>query len=132
MPHWVYHLKKLKIAVGVAWQFYALMTGRWNNYQTSRIALNVYGSKLQLKIQFSMLLLYTILLTICIVLMNSYLTHAKKVLSTLSNTKIIIAGDLNKLNIRTLLNQLSLFQMVKTPTRGDNILDVFITNVPNY
>ena len=48
------------------------------------------------------------------------------------NTKIIIAGDLNKLNIRTLLNQLSLFQMVKTTTRGDNILDVFITNVSNY
>ena len=22
--------------------------------------------------------------------------------------------------------------MIKTPTRGDNILDVFITNVPNY
>ena len=46
--------------------------------------------------------------------------------------KIIVAGDLNKLNIRTLLNHLSLFQMVKTPTRGDNILDVFITNIPHF
>ena len=62
-----------------------------------------------------------------------FLTNlCEQVLSTLPNTKIIIAGDLNKLNIRTLLNQLSFFQMVKTPTRGDNILDVFITNVANY
>ena len=61
-----------------------------------------------------------------------FLTNlCEQVLSTLPNTKIIIAGDLNKLNIRTLLNQLCLFQMVKTPTRGNNILDVFITNVPN-
>ena len=60
------------------------------------------------------------------------INSCEQVLSTLPNTKIIIAGDLNKLNIRTLLNQLSLFQMVKTPTRGDNILNIFITNVPNY
>ena len=62
-----------------------------------------------------------------------FLTNScEQVLSTLPNTKTVIAGDLNKLNIRTLLNQPFLFQMVKTPTRGDNILDVFITNVPNY
>ena len=46
----------------------------------------------------------------------------EQVLSTSPNTKII-AGDLNKLNIRTLLNQLSFFQMVKTPTRGDNTVN---------
>ena len=45
------------------------------------------------------------------------------------NIKIIIAGDINKLNIHELLSQQSLIQMVKTPTRCNNILDVFITNV---
>ena len=48
------------------------------------------------------------------------------------NMKIIIAGDINKLNIHELLSQQSLIQMVKTPTRRNNILDVFITNVPHY
>ena len=48
------------------------------------------------------------------------------------NMNIIIAGDINKLNIHDLLSQQSLIQMVKTPTRCNNILDVFITNVPHY
>ncbi len=62
-----------------------------------------------------------------------FLTEScEQLLSTLPNTKLIIAGDLNKLNICSLLNQLSLFQMVKTPTRGANILDVFISNIPHY
>lgn len=62
-----------------------------------------------------------------------FLTNScEQVLSTFLNTKIMIEGDLNKLNIRTQLNQLSLFQMVKTATKVDKILDVFITNVPNY
>ena len=41
------------------------------------------------------------------------------------NAKIIITGDLIKLNIYNLLNQLSFSQLVKSPTRGENILDVF-------
>jgi hypothetical protein len=45
---------------------------------------------------------------------------------------IIIAGDINKLNIHDLLSQQSLIQMVKTSTRCNNSLDVFITNVPHY
>ena len=48
------------------------------------------------------------------------------------NMNIIIAGDINKLNIHDLLSQQSLIQMVKTPTRCNNILDVFIPNVPHY
>ena len=48
------------------------------------------------------------------------------------NMNIIIARDINKLNIHDLLSQQSLIQMVKTPTRCNNILDVFITNVPHY
>ena len=48
------------------------------------------------------------------------------------NIKIIIAGDISKLNIHELLSQQSLIQMVKTPTRCNNILDIFITNVSHY
>ena len=48
------------------------------------------------------------------------------------STKITIAGDINKLNIHEFLSQQSLIQMVITPTRRNNILDVFITNVPHY
>jgi hypothetical protein len=48
------------------------------------------------------------------------------------NMNIIIAGDINKQNIHDLLSQQSLIQMVKTPTRCNNILDVFITNVSHY
>ena len=48
------------------------------------------------------------------------------------NMNIIIAGDINKLNIHDLLSQQSLIQMVKSPTRCNNILDVFVTNVSHY
>lgn len=56
----------------------------------------------------------------------------EQLLSAKPNSKIIIAGDINKLNIRNLLDQLSFAQLVKVPTRGQNILDVFITNAPHY
>ena len=62
-----------------------------------------------------------------------FLTESSEQLLTENpNAKIIITGDLNKLNIYNLLNQLSFAQLVKSPTRGENILDVFITNVPHY
>ena len=48
------------------------------------------------------------------------------------DSKIILAGDVNNLNIRSVLNQLSFTQLVNVPTRGQKILDVFITNAPNY
>jgi exonuclease III len=41
------------------------------------------------------------------------------------NMNIIIAADINKLNIHDLLSQQSLIQMVKTTTRCNNILDVY-------
>ncbi len=47
------------------------------------------------------------------------------------NAKIIIGGDINQLDIKPLLNQLCLKQMVKSPKRGQHILDVFITNAPH-
>ena len=48
------------------------------------------------------------------------------------NMKIIFTGDINKVKIQELLSQQSLIQIVKTSTRCNNILDVFITNVPHY
>ena len=44
------------------------------------------------------------------------------------NAKIIIAGDINQLNIKDIMCQHALQQMVKAATRGNRILDVFITN----
>ena len=62
-----------------------------------------------------------------------FLTESSEQLLTENpNAKIIITGDLNKLNIYNLLDQLSFVQLVKSPTRGVNVLDVFITNVPHY
>ena len=46
------------------------------------------------------------------------------------NCKIIIAGDVNQLKYKDLLVHASLSQMVKKPTRGENVLDVFMTNTP--
>lgn len=46
------------------------------------------------------------------------------------NCTIIIAGDVNQLKYKDLLVHASLSQMVKKPTRGVNILDVFMTNTP--
>lgn len=46
------------------------------------------------------------------------------------NAKIIIAGDINQLNIQDLMSQHAFKQLVKTSTRGQRILDVFITNCP--
>lgn len=52
-------------------------------------------------------------------------------LSADRNAKIIIGGDINQLDIRPLLNQLCLKQMVKSSTRGQRILEIFITNAPH-
>ena len=46
------------------------------------------------------------------------------------NARIIIGGDVNKLNITELITQHSLQQMVKSPTRSERTLDVFLTNYP--
>lgn len=60
-----------------------------------------------------------------------YLTDAFEFLLTNNpDCRIILAGDTNQLNFNTWLNQFSLSQLVKHPTRGNNILDIFLTNVP--
>ena len=50
-------------------------------------------------------------------------------LSDLS-AKIIIAGDINQLNINDLSKHHNLEQLVKKNTRGQRVLDVFLTNSP--
>lgn len=44
--------------------------------------------------------------------------------------RVILAGDINQLELNTLMHQFSLSQLVKKPTRGNNILNVFLTNTP--
>ncbi len=65
-------------------------------------------------------------------LIEFVMDSCEQLLSENPNTKIIITGDINRLNIRDLLNQLSFAQLVKSSTRGNNILDVFVTNAPHY
>ena len=50
------------------------------------------------------------------------------ILASDPNSKLLI---LNQLRYEDLLLQNSLFQMVRSPTTQDKILDVFITNVPH-
>ncbi|EDO29727.1 predicted protein [Nematostella vectensis] len=46
------------------------------------------------------------------------------------DAKIAIAGDINQLDIKSLMQQHVLHQKVNVPTRGDKLLDVFLTNYP--
>ena len=55
----------------------------------------------------------------------------ESIVATLPNARLIIAGDINKLDLKSLTQQSGLSQLVKTPTRNDSILDVFLTNTPN-
>ena len=48
-----------------------------------------------------------------------------------SGCGILLTGDFNRLNISRLLHQFKLKQLVSTPTRGHQILDLIITNMPN-
>ena len=60
------------------------------------------------------------------------LDSVEKLLSINPNSKIIIAGDVNQLDIKTLKNHLSPAQLVKSPTRGQKILDVFLTKCTTF
>jgi hypothetical protein len=52
----------------------------------------------------------------------------EQILSSEPNGKIVIAGDINQLDIKDLTSQHAFQQMVKVMTRGQRTLDVFITN----
>ena len=55
----------------------------------------------------------------------------ESILATSPNARLIIAGDINKLDLKSLTQQSGLLQLVKTSTRNDSILDVFLTNTLN-
>ena len=55
----------------------------------------------------------------------------ESILATSRNARLIVAGDINKLDLKSLTQQSDLSQLVKTPTRNNSILDVFLTNTPN-
>ena len=56
----------------------------------------------------------------------------EEILLSNPNSKIIIAGDINQLDIKDLTHHHAIQQIVKAPTRGQNTLDVFLTNCPLY
>ncbi|XP_022809307.1 uncharacterized protein LOC111346277, partial [Stylophora pistillata] len=64
-------------------------------------------------------------------LLDFLTTSCEHLMTVDPNCRIIIAGDVNQLKYKDLLVHASLSQMVKKPTRGENILDVFITNTPH-
>ena len=53
-------------------------------------------------------------------------------LAKFPNAAIIILGDFNELNPGSLISSFNLKQMVKTPTRGNNILDKIYTTLSKY
>jgi hypothetical protein len=58
--------------------------------------------------------------------------YCEKILLLQPNAKIIIAGDVNQLRVYDFCVQHNLGQVVRKPTRGARILDVFLTNIPHY
>ena len=55
----------------------------------------------------------------------------ESILANSPNARLIIAGDINKPDLKSLTQQSGLSQLVQTPTRNGSILDVFVTNTPN-
>jgi hypothetical protein len=43
---------------------------------------------------------------------------------------IFLAGDFNRLTISRLSTQFRMKQLIRSPTRGDRILDLVLTNLP--
>ena len=64
-------------------------------------------------------------------LLNNLTECCETILSTEPDAKLVIPGDINKLNIRDLISQQSLVPTIKKPTRCERILDLFLTNRPH-
>jgi exonuclease III len=65
--------------------------------------------------------------------MINYLFESLVTLETeFPNSGIILSGDFNKLNVRLLKNSFKLRQIVNFPTRGNNILDLILTNMEKF
>ena len=61
------------------------------------------------------------------------LTYLSTTLTTIESQYpgcgILLAGDFNRLNVSRLLAQFKMKQLVRSPTRGDRILDLVLTNL---
>ena len=55
-----------------------------------------------------------------------------QVCSAFPDCGIVITGDFNMLNVADLLSSHNLKQVVREPTRGNNILDLIITNMSHF
>ena len=65
-------------------------------------------------------------------LMSHIQSTLDDVLSSSPNAFIILASDFNHFNHRDLRSSFNLRQLVKDPTRGQNILDLVLTNLHKY
>jgi hypothetical protein len=63
-------------------------------------------------------------------LLNYLSDSIEQIFRSEPNARLIIAGYINQLPIRDLISQHNLDQLVKKPTRGQKVLDVFLTNCP--
>ena len=63
-------------------------------------------------------------------LIEFLINSCDEILSSSPGAEIIIAGDLNQLNLQNIMLHTDLSQMVKVPTRGNHTLDAFLTNTP--
>ena len=64
--------------------------------------------------------------------LNNYITERlDNLLKERPSAGIVITGDINQLDPRPLCRRFDLRKMVKSPTRGNNILDQILTNMSN-
>ena len=63
-------------------------------------------------------------------LIEFLINSCDEILSSSPGAEIIIAGDLNQLNLQNIMLHTDLSQMLKVPTRGNHTLDAFLTNTP--
>ena len=64
-------------------------------------------------------------------LLNQLSESIEQIFQWESNAKIIVAGDVNQLRIKDIMYQHNMEQMVRKPTRGQKVLDIFLTNCPH-
>lgn len=64
--------------------------------------------------------------------LNNYITeHLDNLLKERPSAGIVITGDINQLDPRSLCRRFDLWKIVKAPTRRNNILDQILTNMGN-
>ena len=96
------------------------MIGRSTNLTSTILFLSAYGVKFK----------YTDPTYMESDLLDHLSDGCEQILLSDPGVRIIIAGDVNHLNITEFTKQHNLDQLVKKPTRSLKTLDVFLTNCP--